>query len=264
MCSLENVCSLHSRTLRQATQRHRRDFIFMATQSKTNNSAFGQGRRHQSQDRRQAGEIRRQAGRQRREEPGPGRRRSRRRHPRRRRPPRHRPRRRAGRAVHRPLQRRAQDQGLPQRAPSHPEAHRASRHHRPPQGDDGGQEDPQPGRARGAQAPAHGRDDAEEEPHRGRAARPQGDRRADLARPGDRRAGHRPARLDPLAARLTAVPLTRAQHLTGPGIARAGRVQRPRTATGREAPGSYGQSRCAGTKARNRKRTPRLSSSLKR
>ena len=68
---------------------------------------------------RQAGEIRRQAGRRRREEPGPGRRRGRRRRPRRRRPQRHRPRRRAGRAVHRPHQRREAAQVLPHRAAPH-------------------------------------------------------------------------------------------------------------------------------------------------
>ena len=57
-------------------------------------------------------------------------------------------------------QRRETDQVLPHRAAPTAEAHRAPRHHRPPQGDHRGPQDPQPGRARGAQAPAHGRDDA--------------------------------------------------------------------------------------------------------
>ena len=41
-------------------------------------------------------------------------------------------------------------------------------------------------------------------------------------------------------------------------------LRRPRTATGREPAGSKGQPACAGANARNRKRTPRLSSSAKR
>ena len=84
------------------------------------------------------------------------------------------------------------------------QAHRASRHHRPPQGDHRGPQDPQPGRARGPQASAHGRDDAEAQPQRARAARPQSDRRA--LRVQGRRPGHISSRRCVQSTRRSAAP----------------------------------------------------------
>ena len=238
MCSLKNVCSLHSRTPSgRKPPDTRKELTFMASQSKSSNGSSAKAgatkvktgakqaksgaKQVANAEKNQAlvvaetavdlpvGAVLSVT----------------------------RSRRRAGRALHRPHHRRAKDQGLPQRAAPHPEADRAPRHQRPSQSDDRGEKDPHPGRARGAQAPAQSRDDAEAQPQRGRAARPQDDRRAGLARPGSGRAAQRAAPLDPLAAPFSIACAPGASSTTHRAFF-CPRPQSPRTATGSEPPGS--------------------------